>query len=509
MPTTWKWLALAPLVLGAGLAAGPTVLAADNSAIVIVVPTEPDTLEPCESSNEAIGRIVKENVNETLVDVNPTDGSLLPRLATSWKQIDAQTWRFELVKNAVFDDGQPFNAAAVVFNVARAFNKNLGCSQVNKAFAGFNLTAKAVDEFTVDVTADKPAPILATGFSVLTIVSPKTPADKAVRNASGTGAYKFVEWVAGDHVTLERNDKYWGGAPAVSKVTFVFRPDPAVRAAMTATGEADIGIAITDQDATNPKTDFAYLNSETTWIRLDTRFPPMDDIRVRRALNYAVDRSIMLGTVVSADSIPASQLPVPGINGHDEALKPYPYDPEKAKALLKEAKAAGVPVDAKIRFIVRSAQFAQVDEFGQALTAMFQDVGLKVDLEMMERGRQNRFQAKPLPTDVGPNIMLIMSDNNLGDAAFSVANYHSDGSQSTTSIPALDAVINKAIIATGDERRKGLQDVFRLGLEEYATLVPLFHMVGVTRVSQRLDWKPTIATNSQLDVKTIKFAKAN
>jgi peptide/nickel transport system substrate-binding protein len=278
---------------------------------------------------------------------------------------------------------------------------------------------------------------------------------------------------------------------------------------MTATGEADIGIAITDQDATNPKTDFTYLNSETTWIRLDTRFPPMDDLRVREALNYAVDRKAMLGTVVNAEAIPASQLPVPGINGHDDDLQPTPYDPAKAKELLAEAKAAGVPVDAKIRFIARSAQFAQVDEFAQVLTSMFQDIGLNVELEMMERGRQNRFQAKPLPTDVGPNIMLIMSDNNLGDAAFSVFNVHSDGSQSTTSIPELDALINKAISETGEQRTKDLKEVFDVTLNKYAAMVPLFHMVGITRVSERLDWKPTIATNSQLDVKDIKFAKAN
>jgi peptide/nickel transport system substrate-binding protein len=505
----WRWFALAPVVLAAGVVGAQTATAAgpDDTSITIVVPTEPDTLEPCESSNEAIGRIVKENINETLLDINPADGSLVPRLATSWEQIDPQTWRFKLVENAKFTDGEPFNADAVVFNISRAFNKDIGCSQISKAFAGFNLTAKAVDAHTVDITADKPAPILPTGFGVLTLASPKIPADKYTRQAPGTGPYKFVEWVAGDKVVLERNEDYWGPKPEVSKATFVFRPDSAVRAAMSATGEADIAVAITAQDANNPATDFSYLDSETTWIRIDTRYAPMDDVRFRKALNYAVDREAMLGTVVSAEAIPAAQLPVPGINGHDPALKPYTYDPEKAKALLEEARADGVPVDTKIRFIARSAQFAQVDEFTEALTAMFQDVGLDVQLELMERGRQNKFQAKPLPTDVGPNIMLIMSDNNLGDAAFSVYNYHSNGSQSTTMIPELDAMIDKAITATGEERTKAFHEVFRVALEDYATMVPLFHMVAITRVSERIDWKPTITTNSQIDVQKMKFKK--
>lgn len=503
-----RWMALGTVALGAILAGGQAARAADDStAIVVVVPTEPDTLETCESSNESIGRITKENINETLLDIDPKDGTLIPRLATSWERIDPQTWRFKLVQNAKFTDGEPFNADAVVFNINRAFSKKFVCGMTGKAFTGFNISAEKVDEYTVDIKADKPAPILATGLGVFTIASPKISADQPERNPPGTGPYKFVEWVAGDRVVLERNEDYWGPKPEVSKVSFVFRPESAVRAAMSATGEADIAVAITEQDANNPKTDFSYLDSETTWIRIDTRYAPMNDVRFRKALNYAVDREAMLGTVVSADAIPASQLPVPGIAGHDPNLKPYPYDPEKAKALLAEAKADGVPVDTHIRFIARSAQFAQVDEFAQALTAMFQDVGLDVELEMMERGRQNRFQAKPLPTDVGPNIMLIMSDNNLGDAGFSIYNYHSDGTQSTTMIPELDAMINKTMSLSGEERAKGFYEIFDKAQNEYATMVPLFHMTAITRVSERIDWKPTITTNSQIDVQKMKFKK--
>lgn len=505
MRTSLKFMALGTVALGAVLAFGQAKAADANTAIVVVVPTEPDTLETCESSNESIGRITKENVNETLLDIDPKDGKLIPRLAKSWEQVDPLTWRFKLVENAKFTDGEPWNADAMVFNIDRAFSKKFTCGMTNKAFAGFTPKAQKVDEYTVDVKTERPAPILATGFGVFTMASPKIAADKPERNPPGTGPYKFVEWVAGDRVVLERNDNYWGAKPEISKVTFTFRPESAVRAAMSATGEADIAVAITEQDANNPKTDFSYLDSETTWLRIDTRYAPMNDVRFRKALNYAVDREAMLGTVVSANAIPAAQLPVPGISGHDPDLKPYPYDPEKAKALLAEARAAGVPVDGKIRFIARSAQFAQVDEFAQALTAMFQDVGLNVELEMMERGRQNRFQAKPLPTDVGPNIMLIMSDNNLGDAGFSVSNYHTNGTQSTTSIPELDALIDKTMSLTGEERAKGFYQIFDEAQNKYATMVPLFHMTAITRVSERLDWKPTITTNSQIDIQKMKI----
>ncbi len=481
--------------------------AQEDTSIVIVAPTEPNTLEPCESGNEDIGRIVKQNINETLTDVDPATGTPLPRLATAWEQVGPQTWRFTLRDDVTFSDGKPFNADAVVFNIERAFSDAFRCVQVNKAFSGYELTAKAIDEYTVEISADKADPIMPTRFSVLTMASPSIPKDEPVRIAPGTGAYEFVEWIPGDKIVIQRKDDYWGETPEVSTATYVFRPDSSVRAAMVETGEADIGIKIAEPDANNPELDNAYLNSETTWLRLDKRFPPMDDLRVRQAFNYAVDRDIMLGTVVNGDSLKASQLPVPSIDGHNPDLEPYPYDPDKARALLEEARADGVPVDSRILFIGRTGQFAQIDEFAQVLTQMFQDVGLDVHLEMMERGRQSTFQGKPLPTDIGPNIMLIMSDNNLGDSAFSIFNYHSDGGQSTTSIPELDKMIDDAIASVGEERRAKFQEIFRFALKDHATNVPLFHMVGVTRVSDRLDWKPSIATNSQIDVKDITFAQ--
>jgi len=229
---------------------------------------------------------------------------------------------------------------------------------------------------------------------------------------------------------------------------------------------------------------------------------------VRQALNYAVDRNAMLGTVVNADSIPAGQLPGPNVNGYNPNVKPYPYDPEKAKQLLAEAAADGVDVTVPIRFIGRAEQWANVTEFAQAIESMFQGVGLNVTLEMMERAREISYQSKPFPENVGPNLILISSDNNMGDAYFSTYNnYHSGGSQSTTMVPELDALIQKADSSVGEERTKAYQEVFDKVQNEIVASVVLFYMMDVTRVSTRLDWRPSISTNSEIDVATIKFKK--
>lgn len=471
--------------------------AQDDASIVVVGPIEPNSLDVCESSNQAPGRITRQTVFETLTEVNSEDGSVLPRLGTEWEQIDDRTWRFKLVENATFHDGEPFNAEAVAYNLERS-RTNADCAMYGRAFGGLQVSATPVDEYTVDIVSDAPSPIMPTNLSMLAIASPATPMETQ-RLSAGTGPYEVTDWSPGQ-IVIEAYDEYWGEQPQIRKVTTVFRTEDAVRAAMVAAGEADIAIDVSPEDANNPETDFTYLNSETTFIRFDLRNEPLNDVRVRKAFNHAIDRDVMIGTVVPEGSIKATQLPVPGILGHNAELEPYAYDPELARQLLDEARADGVPVDAPIRFIARSGNFAQVDEFAQAAAAMFQEVGLNVSLEMMERSRNTLFQGKPFPEDSGPYVHLIMSDNNLGDASFSVfPHYHSEGVQSMVNDPELDAAIDQAASSTGDERRALYEDIFRRLHEEIVPAVQMFHMLAVNRVSPRLDWRPTIKANSELD----------
>lgn len=165
--------------------------------------------------------------------------------------------------------------------------------------------------------------------------------------------------------------------PVVTSATYVWRQDSTVRAAMVASGEADIAFNIAVQDATDPKTDFSYLNAETTRLRIDVPIAPLNDIRVRQALNFAIDRDALKGTILSDDVLPATQLVVPGTIGHNPDLKPYPYDLEKAKLLLKQAEADGVPVNKEIVLIGRHNFFPNSEEVMQALKAMYREAGFE------------------------------------------------------------------------------------------------------------------------------------
>ena len=506
MTSKGKFALICSSAIGAALLAGTpmSALAQEDATVTIVATNEPDTLDPCETGHAAIGRVAKNNIVETMLDINTEDSSLEPRLATSWEQVDEDTWRFHLVENAMFTDGTPFNAEAVVFNIERAMQPDFVCA--NKAFQDLQVTAEAVDEYTVEVTADRPVPILPIAFTALPMASTNTPMDQYTREPVGTGPYVLSDWDSGIEIVMERNDNYWGETPEIAEARFVFRNESAVRAAMVETGEADIALELSEQDADDPNLDHPYFNSETTWLRLDEKYPPLDDIRVRKALNHAVDKQAMLGTVITDEAVPATQLPVPSIDGHNEDIEGYAYDPELAQQLLAEAKADGVNVDAPIRFLGRTGVFVNADEVSQVLTQMFNRVGLNVSLEMMERARHAEFQSKPYPEDVGPNITLIMSDNNRADASFSVfGNFHTEGGQATTYLhPEIDQMIEEASVATGEERTK-LHEELLQKIHDEAVHVPLFNMVAFTRVSDRLDWVPTIESNSQIEIQEMKL----
>jgi peptide/nickel transport system substrate-binding protein len=275
---------------------------------------------------------------------------------------------------------------------------------------------------------------------------------------------------------------------------------------MVETGEADIAPNIAVQDATNPDTDFSYPNSETVYLRVDNMTAPLDDVRVRQALNYAVDSEAFIGTILADGTIIATGMTPPSTLGYNHDLAPYPYDPEKARALLEEAKAAGVPVDTEITLIGRIEQWGNVTETMEALLAMFQDVGFNMKLQMTEVAEWENFYSKPFAEDRGPTIVGAMHDNANGDPVFSMYfKYASDGLQSGVQDPKLDQMIADATAATGEEREQLWRDTFAYIYDEVYADVMLWHMVGFSRVNPRLDFTPSIKTNSELQLSQIAF----
>ena len=161
------------------------------------------------------------------------------------------------------------NAEAVATSINRTLNPNLDCEIRTKFFGNTTVTPNVVDEYTLDLVTDQPSPILPTMMGTVTVQAPSTPMDELTREPIGTGPYAFTSWTPGQNVVLTRFDDYWGETPEVEEVTYIWRAELAVRAAMVETGEADIAPSIAPQDATDPEMDFSYFDSETTQFRID------------------------------------------------------------------------------------------------------------------------------------------------------------------------------------------------------------------------------------------------
>jgi peptide/nickel transport system substrate-binding protein len=488
------------------LSAIPANSASEPGTVAIVFRAEPANLDPGDNLSSNVGMVVMKNIYEPLIEVNADDERIIPRLATSWKQVDKNTWHFTLRQGVKFHDGEDFNAQAVVFNIKRLYDKKLGSRTRDKIFSGVMIEGKALDSHTVELKTDKPEPLMLTLIRNLAICSPNTPVDKFTRRPIGTGPHKFVRWDAGVQIITERFDGYWGKQPQVKKAVYMWRNESSVRAAMVLIGEADIATDISQQDAKRPDLDHSYFDSNTTCIRIGGDWePPLNDKRVRMALNYAVDRDAIKGSILGKDVVPATQMMVPSIFGYNPDLKVWPYDPQKAKQLLAEARKDGVPVDKEILIVDRAAYYAGSDEVTEAVVNMYRAVGLNVKSKTLEGGVFIAQRNKPFPK-IGPYLWQMKFDNNFGDASFTTLSlYHCKSGVSSMCDSLVDDLIDKAQVATGEERRNLWRAASKRIHEEIIPNVMLFHLVSYCRVGNRINFKPSIATTNEIQLAQITF----
>ena len=481
---------------------------AQDKTLVVVLSEAPVAMEACNGNNTANGRITRNNIYEPLTVISPKGGEVMPRLATSWGQIEPLTWRFHLREGVKFHDGAPFNAAAVLREIDRTIYGGMNCHTAQQYFRDFKLTGTAVDDLTVELKTDVPVPILPTFLSTLLISSPNTPMTEFATVPVGTGPYMFDGEDAGTEIRTKQNPDWWGEPSNVTNVRYIWRTESAVRAAMVAIGEADLAPDIAVQDATDPALDKAYVDAETTWLRIDTMVPPLDDVRVRRALNYAIDRESMLGTLLPRDSVIATQPTVPGVLGHNDGIdqEKFTYDPDMAMKLIAEAKADGVPVDAEILLIGRTNMFPNSTEVMEAMMAMMQAVGFNVKLKMVEIAEWREYHNQPYPEGRQPVIVQTKHDNNRGDAAFSLfAKYGCKGTNSAFCDAQVDADIAAATAMEGDTRGPAMAAIFGKLYRDFVPDIYLFHMVTYARVGSRISYEPNLLSGIEVLVEDMTF----
>lgn len=292
---------------------------------------------------------VCEQIYETLVRVG-AGGAIEPALATRWEvSPDGREWTFRLRPGVRFHDGAPFDAGAVVYSFERQRDPRHPAYQADFAYRSLFdnvVRVEALDPLTVRVALELPyAPFLANlSMFPMAIVSPRAAAKwgAAFRlHPVGTGPFRFVEWQPGERVTLEANLDYWGGAPKLRHLSFVPVRDPRQRLLALEGGSIDVAENLAPQDlqfvALHPELRALRAASDTVgYLAMNLRRPPFDDVRVRRAVNLAIDRGRIVRLVYQGLAREADGPLPPSMWGHIE-LPRVEQDPASARRLLVEA----------------------------------------------------------------------------------------------------------------------------------------------------------------------------
>ncbi|MBM7415969.1 MULTISPECIES: ABC transporter substrate-binding protein [Nocardiaceae] len=490
-------IAASALLTGCTVANSDSGDAASPDTVRIVLPQEPPTLEPCDVSLTAIGVVTRSNITEPMIERDPTTGDLEPKLATSWERTSDTEWTIRLRDDVTFSDGTPFDAEDAAVSIDRAVNSDLACNVEGYVFGDDDLTVRAVDPTTLTVASPTPDPILPLRLSFIEMVKSEVGSAERTREPIGTGPYRIDSWDYGQRLSLVRNDTYWGAAPEFTRAVYQWRTEGSVRAAMVTNGEADIATGLGPEDGAGDL-GVAFPNNETTALRMQATTPPLDDQRVREAINYAINRAGIVKALFRGMGAPAAQLIADGVVGYNDELTPWPYDMEKGKALIDEARADGVPVDTEIRLIGRTGQFPKINETVEVIQNALAGIGLNVKIEMKDTAGTAEFQERPFP-NVGPYLLVIQHGNQAGDAAFTMDQYmRSDGFQSSYGTTDFDEGIDEAESLTDEERQTAFADLFAREPEEITQMAYIAHMNGVLAKDPRIDYTPDSATVDEM-----------
>ncbi|CDN51943.1 ABC transporter substrate-binding protein [Neorhizobium galegae] len=431
------------------------VLAAEG-AIVLALPSEPTSMDACDDSTNANARVLRGNVVEGLTRLSPDGGGeVIPLLATEWKRVDDNNWLFTLRDGVKFHDGTPLDADAAVYGINRMMSAELNCNTLPLFKTP---TSASVEGKMVKITTKTPDPILPARMAYVDLPSPKTAKDKKSTQPIGTGPYKFVSREPGQSIVLQASDSYWGKPVDFAKATYVWRGEATIRASMVKTREADIAIDIPFHEADGQQNAQEYSTNSVFFIRPMMLKPPLNDLRVRQALAHAIDKDTLTEVLMEKAATPASQLVSPLINGNIPGFRGLPFDVDKAKKLLADAKATGVPVDTRIELISRADLFAGIGEVSQAIQQMLKNVGFNVNLVTVDSVAWSPWARKPDSANQPVNLLTVTHDNVSGDASLSFPTYF--GSEARLSM-ASDADLNKRLEQAGTLVGQARIDAYR------------------------------------------------
>jgi len=341
-------LARRVLILGffiVGVTAALSAAQAADETLTVGMMAEVEGMDCTKNSSGLAGDFPKLLVFERLTDVLPS-GELQPLLATSWEvSEDGLTWTFYLREGVVFHDGTPFDAEVVKANVDRWLDPNVRFQRLRHF--GPLTGAEVVDTYTIKLLTSAPFPILARVLSDggAGMHNPEEidawGEDLGIYEPTGTGPYRIIEHMPRQMVRYERWNGYWGEPGEAKELVIRTIPDDYSRLAMLSTGEIDVNLYVPMplREAVEADPNFKLLSSPSSrlyTIHLNHLKAEYADIRVREALNLAVDRELIIDSIYGGFALPARSMLSEGVTGW-EPVAEFVYDPARAQSLLEQA----------------------------------------------------------------------------------------------------------------------------------------------------------------------------
>lgn len=360
-----------------------------GGTLTVCQPAEPPGLDPTANTAAAIDRVVYANIFEGLIKVD-SNGRFVPGLATDWSvSPDGLTYDFHLRKGVRFHNGEVFDAQVAQWNLERA----MGEGTVNphpEYFRGIR-KIEVMDTHTLRIGLEEVDALfiahMAEGDAVML---PMKGYEQTKSNPIGTGPFKFVTWLRGDHVEMRRFDGYWDPKlPYLDRVVFKFIGDPSAQIAALKAGDIDvIGYVGAPESVIALSKDprfkvFAGSTTGEVIMSTNNKAKPFDDVRVRQAMAYAIDRQTVVDLVMFGYGTPIGSHWSPSTPYYVDLTDRFPYNPEKARELLA---AAGFPkgFDATIKL---PAIYSYSKRAGEVIADMLGKVGIRLKIEIVEWGQ--------------------------------------------------------------------------------------------------------------------------
>lgn len=483
------------LATAACSAPGAGADASEDNSLVIAMAQDIDTADT-HNTTAISTEAVMVNLQSYLLK-RDEQGTPQPHLATSFESTDDFTWRFELRDGVTFHNGEPLTADDVKFTLERVALDNTLIQHTNYKTIQ---EVRVIDDTTFDIITNVPDPALpyrlareGAGIFPQDYIT-EQGWDAYEQHPIGSGPYEFVEWVKGDHFTLQRYEDYFEGADSDwETVEFRTVSEPSTRIGELLAGSVDIAdqIPVVDRDRVESNDGTHLVSSDSTTVRMlyvnqNDQFKTSDP-RVVQAIDYAIDNEQLSEIFTGGMATPVRSRVVPGAFGHEPSLyDTYRYDPAKARELLQEAGYG----DGELEITLTSSQgrTAGDADTAQTIQGMLEAVGIKVNIELLEASTY----VDTRTTGKNKELLFTGWNNTLFDASLPLSHFRSTYAPNSFGYnnPEVDRLLDAAAINLNkEERATQYQQVQKIVAEEMPYIY-LYQDVAVYGANDSIAFEP-------------------